>query len=57
MNKLKEDEVMRALDVDVPSGSEDERFDSNEDSEAGPDYKKLPLRLPQMRMMLRSSLK
>jgi len=32
--------VRRALGVDVPSGSEDERFDASDDSDADPDYKR-----------------
>jgi hypothetical protein len=31
--------VRRALDADVPSGSEDERFGPSDDSDADPDYK------------------
>ena len=31
--------MIRALDVDVPSDSEDERFDTSDDSDADPDYK------------------
>jgi hypothetical protein len=37
---LTADQVRRALDVDVPSDSDDDRFDISDDSDADPDYKK-----------------